>query len=43
MTAVVTVSPDQALADREPAAAANEIEGVEPGLIAHTEVECLAS
>jgi uncharacterized protein YlxP (DUF503 family) len=39
--AVVTVSTDQSHADRELAAAADEIERVEPGLIARTEVEFL--
>lgn len=39
--AVVTVSTDQAHADRELAAAAGEIERVEPGLITRTEVEFL--
>jgi uncharacterized protein YlxP (DUF503 family) len=39
--AVVTVSTDQAHADRELAAAADEIEKVEPGLITHTEIEFL--
>jgi hypothetical protein len=39
--AVVTVSTDQSLADRELAAAADEIERVEPGLITRTEVEFL--
>lgn len=39
--AVVTVSPDQQHADRELAAAAEEIERVEPGLIARTDVEFL--
>ena len=39
--AVVTVSSDQQHADRELAAAADEIERVEPGLIARTEVEFL--
>ncbi len=39
--AVVTVSNDQPHADRELAAVAAEIERVEPGLIAHTEVEFL--
>jgi uncharacterized protein YlxP (DUF503 family) len=37
--AVVTVSTDQGHADRELAAAANEIDRVEPGLVARTEVE----
>ena len=40
--AVVTVSPDQAHADRELAAAADEIERVEPGLNTRTEVEFLS-
>ena len=39
--AIVTVSTDQAHADRELAAAADEIERVEPGLITRTEVEFL--
>jgi uncharacterized protein YlxP (DUF503 family) len=39
--AVVTVSTDQAQADRVLAAAADEIERVEPGLITRTEVEFL--
>lgn len=39
--AVVTVSTDQRHADRELAAAADEIERVEPGLITRTEVEFL--
>ena len=39
--AVVTVSPDQHHADRELAAAADEIERVEPGLITRTELEFL--
>ena len=39
--AVVTVSGSQAHADRELAAAADEIERVEPGLITRTEVEFL--
>ena len=39
--AVVTVSPDQDHADRELSAVADEIERVEPGLIARTEVEFL--
>jgi hypothetical protein len=39
--AVVTVGTDQAQADRELAAAAGEIERVEPGLITATEVEFL--
>jgi uncharacterized protein YlxP (DUF503 family) len=39
--AVVTVSSDQAHADRELAAAADEIERVEPGLITRAEVEFL--
>jgi uncharacterized protein len=40
--AVVTVSGDQRHADRELAAAADEIERVEPGLITRTEVEFLS-
>jgi uncharacterized protein YlxP (DUF503 family) len=40
--AVVTVSSDQHHADRELAAAADEIERVEPGLITRTEVEFLS-
>jgi uncharacterized protein len=40
--AVVTVSADRAHADRELAAAADEIERVEPGLITRTEVEFLS-
>ena len=40
--AVVTVSSDQQHADRELAAVADEIERVEPGLIARTEVEFLS-
>ena len=40
--AVVTVSSDQRHADRELAAAADEIERVEPGLITRTEVEFLS-
>lgn len=40
--AVVTVSNDQQQADRELAAVADEIERVEPGLIARTEVEFLS-
>jgi uncharacterized protein len=40
--AVVTVSSDQRHADRELAAVADEIERVEPGLIARTEVEFLS-
>ena len=40
--AVVTVSTEQAHADREFAAVAEEIERVEPGLITRTEVEFLA-
>ncbi len=39
--AVVTVSTDQAHADRELAAVADEIERVEPGLITRTEIEFL--
>jgi uncharacterized protein YlxP (DUF503 family) len=39
--AVVTVSTDEAHADRELQAAASEIERVEPGLIARTEIEFL--
>jgi len=39
--AVVTVSTEEAHADRELAAVADEIERVEPGLIARTEVEFL--
>jgi len=39
--AIVTVSTDQAHADRELQAVANEIERVEPGLIARTEIEYL--
>jgi uncharacterized protein YlxP (DUF503 family) len=39
--AVVTVSTDQAHADRELAAVADEIERVEPGLMTHTEIEFL--
>jgi uncharacterized protein len=39
--AVVTVSTDQAHADRELAAVADEIERIEPGLITRTEVEFL--
>ena len=39
--AVVTVSTDEAHADRELQAVANEIERVEPGLIARTEIEYL--
>src|SRR5215471_1392515 len=39
--AVVTVSTDEAHADRELAAAADEIERVEPGLITRTDVEFL--
>ena len=39
--AVVTVSTDQAQADRELAAVANEIERVEPGLMTRTDVEFL--
>src|SRR5204862_6953614 len=41
--AVGTVSTDQAHADRELAAAANEIERVEPGLLPRTEIEVLTS
>jgi len=37
--AVVTVSPDQDHADRELAAAADEIDRVEPGMILRTDVE----
>jgi uncharacterized protein YlxP (DUF503 family) len=37
--AIVTVSADQSHADRELAAAADEIERLEPGLITRTEVE----
>jgi len=40
--AVVTVSTDQVHADRELAAAADEIERVEPGLITRTDVEFLS-
>ena len=40
--AVVTVSADQAHADRELAAVADEIERVEPGLITRTDIEFLA-
>jgi uncharacterized protein len=40
--AVVTVSTDQAHADRELAAVADEIERIEPGLITRTELEFLA-
>jgi len=40
--AVVTVSSDQQHADRELAAVADEIERVEPGLIARTELEFLS-
>ena len=39
--AVVTVSTDQPHADRELSAAADEIERVEPGLVARLEVEFL--
>ena len=39
--AVVTVSTDQSHADRELAAVADEIERVEPGLIARTEIDFL--
>ena len=39
--AVVTVSSEQAHADRELAAVTDEIERVEPGLITRTEVEFL--
>jgi uncharacterized protein YlxP (DUF503 family) len=39
--AVVTVSTDQAHADRELAAVADEIDRVEPGLVARREVEFL--
>ena len=39
--AVVTVSTEQRHADRELAAAADEIERVEPGLITRTDVEYL--
>ena len=39
--ALVTVSTDQAHADRELAAAAGEIDRVEPGLITRVEVEFL--
>ena len=39
--AVVTVSNDERHADRELAAVAEEIERIEPGLIARTEVEFL--
>src|SRR3954471_5179762 len=39
--AIVTVSTDQAHADRELAAAAEEIDRVEPGLITRTDVEFL--
>jgi uncharacterized protein len=41
--AVVTVSTEQRHADRELAAAADEIERVEPGLITRTDVEFLTS
>lgn len=40
--AVVTVSTDEKHADQELQAVANEIERVEPGLIARTEIEFLA-
>jgi hypothetical protein len=39
--AIVTVSTDQDHADRELAAVADEIERVEPGLIARTDLEFL--
>jgi len=39
--AVVTVSTDQAHADRELNAAADEVERVEPGLITRTDIEFL--
>ena len=39
--AIVTVSSDQQLADRELAAVTDEIERVEPGLITRAEVEFL--
>jgi len=39
--AVVTVSTDQAHADRELAAVADEIERVEPGLVTRTAIEFL--
>jgi len=39
--AIVTVTTEQAHADRELAAVADEIERVEPGLITRTEVEFL--
>jgi uncharacterized protein YlxP (DUF503 family) len=39
--AVVTVSTDEAHADRELAAVANEIERVEPGLVTRTELQFL--
>jgi uncharacterized protein YlxP (DUF503 family) len=39
--AVVTVSNDQAQADRELAAVADEIERVEPGLVTRTDGEFL--
>jgi hypothetical protein len=39
--AVVAVSTDQAHVDRELAAAADEIDRVEPGLVTRTEVEFL--
>jgi uncharacterized protein YlxP (DUF503 family) len=40
--AVVTVSTDESHADRELAAVADEIERVEPGLIARQEIEFLS-
>lgn len=40
--AVVTVSTDEAHADQELQAVASEIDRVEPGLIARTEIEFLA-
>ena len=40
--AVVTVSVDQAHADRELAACADEIERVEPGLVTRSEVEFIS-
>jgi uncharacterized protein YlxP (DUF503 family) len=40
--AVVTVSTDQAHADRELAAAAAEIDRVEPGVVVRTDIEFLA-
>jgi uncharacterized protein YlxP (DUF503 family) len=40
--AVVTVSRDEPHADRELAAAADEIERVEPGLVTRTELEFLS-